>query len=435
MTFLSPTNSTLTLPDLLVLETLLGDAESTTKGISLNRGLENCRPRASLTAFSSGEPRSAIEATIKRLKALNDPNDSDFDPTVVLGWDRGDFELHPFMDRWILQPYAKLAREIVRVETDVVIITHVLLYFTTSFPSAILLFQHFHWIHGLMHWAMQAYLVGTYTLMMHQHIHMGGLLKREFLWFDTLFPYIMDPLMGHTWNSYYYHHVKHHHVEGNGPDDLSSTIRYQRDELFDFLCYISRFLFLTWLELPLYFVRKGKFSFAFKTAAWEFGYYIFLYLFWRYICWKATIFVFILPLLQLRLGLMVGNWGQHAFVDEANPKSDFRSSVTVIDVASNRFCYNDGYHTSHHLNPLRHWREHPVSFLQQKDRYSAEDALVFQNIDYIMITNRLLQKDYKYLAECLVPIGNQVGMTVDELAIMLRKKTRRFSAMDIRSKF
>jgi hypothetical protein len=284
-------------------------------------------------AFSSGEPRSAIEATIKRLKALNDPNDSDFDPTVVLGWDRGDFELHPFMDRWILQPYAKLAREIVRVETDVVIITHVLLYFTTSFPSAILLFQHFHWIHGLMHWAMQAYLVGTYTLMMHQHIHMGGLLKREFLWFDTLFPYIMDPLMGHTWNSYYYHHVKHHHVEGNGPDDLSSTIRYQRDELFDFLCYISRFLFLTWLELPLYFVRKGKFSFAFKTAAWEFGYYIFLYLFWRYICWKATIFVFILPLLQLRLGLMVGNWGQHAFVDEANPKSDFRSSVTVIDVA------------------------------------------------------------------------------------------------------
>jgi uncharacterized protein YbbC (DUF1343 family) len=52
-----------------------------------------------------------------------------------------------------------------------------------------------------------------------------------------------------------------------------------------------------------------------------------------------------------------------------------------------------------------------------------------------MITKRLLQKDYKYLAECLVPIGNQVGMTVDELAIMLRKKTRRFSAMDIRSKF
>jgi hypothetical protein len=75
-----------------------------------------------------------------------------------------------------------------------------------------------------MHWAMQAYFVRTYTLMMHQYIHIGGLLKRKFLWFDTIFPYIMDPLIGHTWNSYYYYHVKHHHVEGNRPDDLSSTI-------------------------------------------------------------------------------------------------------------------------------------------------------------------------------------------------------------------
>jgi hypothetical protein len=49
MTFLSPTNSTLTLPDLLVLETLLGDAKSITNRISLNRGFENYRPRASLS--------------------------------------------------------------------------------------------------------------------------------------------------------------------------------------------------------------------------------------------------------------------------------------------------------------------------------------------------------------------------------------------------
>jgi hypothetical protein len=30
---------------------------------------------------------------------------------------------------------------------------------------------------------------------------------------------------------------------------------------------------------------------------------------------------------------MVGNWGQHAFVDNEEPDSDYRSSITLIDVA------------------------------------------------------------------------------------------------------
>jgi hypothetical protein len=48
---------------------------------------------------------------------------------------------------------------------------------------------------------------------------------------------------------------------------------------------------------------------------------------------RATLFVFLLPLLVLRIALMVGNWGQHAIVDEHDPDSDFRSSITLIDVA------------------------------------------------------------------------------------------------------
>lgn len=247
-------------------------------------------------------------------------------------WDVKDLEKLPKIAKSILQTYVRVARQLVRVETDVVMLTHLILYFTTSVPSAILLFRNFHWAHGVAHWIMQTYYVGTYTLMMHQHIHMGGILKKSLWWFDGVFPYITNPLMGHTWNSYYYHHVKHHHVEGNGPDDLSSTIRYQRDELVDFLCYVGRFFFFIWLELPLYFFRKGKTAMAAKAAFWELGNYVALYVLWNYVNWKATLFAFLLPLLQLRVGLMVGNWGQHAFVDEVDPNSDFRSSITLIDV-------------------------------------------------------------------------------------------------------
>jgi hypothetical protein len=271
--------------------------------------------------------------TVERLESLNNPSHKDFSPTVFVSWDIQDLKIHPLLDRHLLQPYIHLARKIVRVETDIVMLTHVLLYFATSVPSAILLYRHFYWIHGILHWVMQSYYVGTYTLMMHQHIHVGGILSKQFWWLDQLFPYITNPLMGHTWNSYYYHHVKHHHVEANGPEDLSSTIRYQRDSLVHFLCYLGRFIFFIWLELPLYFIRKGKPLVAFKSAFWEFANYVAIYLLWTYVDWKATLFVFILTLLQLRIGLMVGNWGQHALVDEVDPKSDFRSSITLIDVA------------------------------------------------------------------------------------------------------
>jgi hypothetical protein len=87
------------------------------------------------------------------------------------------------------------------------------------------------------------------------------------------------------------------------------------------------------------------------------------------------------------------------------------------------------------LNPLRHWRDHPTSFLQQKHTYAKESALVFHNIDYIMVTVKLLQKDYLHLAKCLVPIGDQIHMTLDERVTLLKRHTRRFTEDEIKQKF
>ncbi len=68
--------------------------------------------------------------------------------------------------------------------------------------------------------------------------------------------------------------------------------------------------------------------------------------------------------------------------------------------------------------------------------YTEEQALVFANIDYIMLTVRLLRKDYTHLARCLVPIGNrQIEMSIEEIAAMLKTKTRRFTEEEIKTKF
>lgn len=262
------------------------------------------------------------EKTLLQLKAMNDT------PTVFVSWDIDDWK-----ERWFIRPYVRFARSLVRQPTDVVMVTHLILYFSTSVPSALFLYHHFTYLHAFLHLLMQGYYIGTYTLMMHQHIHMRGILSKKYAWFDHLFPYILDPLMGHTWNSYFYHHVKHHHVEGNGPHDLSSTIRYQRDSPLHFLIYVSRFFFLIWAELPVYFYRKGQYETLAKALVSEYGCFAFIICMAKFVNFRASLFVLLLPLLFIRLGLMVGNWGQHAFVDEEDPASDFRSSITLIDVA------------------------------------------------------------------------------------------------------
>ncbi|KAA8569348.1 hypothetical protein EYC84_001000 [Monilinia fructicola] len=302
------------------------------------------------------------------LEALNDENNERFEPTVFTSWDQEDLERLP-----------------VRRPTDVVFLTHIILYLTTSVPSAIILYNRFSLLHGFCHWIMQALYCGPFTLMLHNHIHNNGVLVKKYAWLDKTFPYILEPLMGHTLHSYYYHHIKCHHVEGNGPDDLSSTLRYQRDDIVDFLKYWGRFMFFIWLELPLYFFRTKKTKLACEVLFWEVGSYVGMYVMAKLNFWP-TLFVLLLPFLQMRIGLMVGNWGQHALVDEIDPDSDYRSSIVLIDVASNRNCFNDG-----------------------KDKYDSGKALVFQNIDYIMMFVKLMQKDYEHLAGCLVPTGERIS--------------------------
>ena len=262
------------------------------------------------------------------MRALDELHD---EPTVFTNWDLKDLPSGKGFRARFLRIYISWAQGIVRNPVDVVFLTHIILYLCTSVPSAVFLYCHFTWIHAVMHVVLQLSYCGSFTLMLHNHIHNNGVLRKEYAWFDNMWPYILEPLMGHTWDSYYYHHVKHHHVEGNGPDDLSTTIRYQRDEVTEFLKYVGRFVAFIWLELPLYFMRKRKPALALKSAVSEFTAMLFIYVLAR-MSFYPTLFVLIIPFFLMRIGLMVGNYGQHALVDDIDPASDFRSSITLIDV-------------------------------------------------------------------------------------------------------
>ena len=307
----APINPLLLQPDLIVLQNLLCD-------IRANSKTGKC---AEYEPLKDHDDQSSM-------LALDEVRD---ETSVFTSWDMKDLPAGKGLKANILRAYISWAQGILRNPVDVVFMTHILLYLSTSVPSALFLYCHFTWVHGIFHSLLQLSYCGSFTLMLHNHIHNNGLFKKEYAWADNTWPYILEPLMGHTWDSYYYHHVKHHHVEGNGPEDLSSTIRYQRDELGDFLLYVGRFIAFIWIELPLYFLRNRKPALAFKAAASELSSYLFIYLAAR-ANFHPTLFVLIIPLLLMRVGLMVGNYGQHALVDDVDPASDFRSSITLIDV-------------------------------------------------------------------------------------------------------
>lgn len=94
-----------------------------------------------------------------------------------------------------LPPYLQIcwSPTIVQRPTDVVFLTHILLYLPTSVPSALVLFWRFTWSyrkedrtnhqalpHAVFHWALHGWYCGSFTLMLHNHIHNNGVLAREY---------------------------------------------------------------------------------------------------------------------------------------------------------------------------------------------------------------------------------------------------------------
>jgi hypothetical protein len=207
-------NPYFTQPDIVVLENLVQDVEHDIRGRP--GGLED-EPSPELIERYADKECGEYEHdkhSIAQLKAYNDPRNDEFSPTIFTSWDEKD--IPPIVNEYICKPYVRLAMQVVRHPTDVVFLTHMIQYLTINLGSALWLFYRFNYLHAVVHLAYTGWWIGSFTLMMHNHIHNNGILKSSWAWLDRSFPYIVEPLMGHTWDSYYYHHVKHHHVESNG---------------------------------------------------------------------------------------------------------------------------------------------------------------------------------------------------------------------------
>lgn len=263
---------------------------------------------------------------------------------------------------------------------------------------------------------------GPFGLMLHCTSHRKWF-KPEFEWFNKYLPWIVGPFFGQSPETYYSHHVHMHHAENNLPDDLSSTMFYQRDSFKDWFRYFWSFFWMVVIDLIRYFLRRDRKQLARKVALGE---YLFLgmVVVLCYVNFWATFMVFILPLLLSRIVMMMGNWAQHCFIDPADPGNPFYNSITCINHKYNHKCWNDGYHISHHQRPHMHWTEHPIYFQKTIDQYAAHQALIFDGLDFLGVYMALIRKKYDFLADHLVNVDGMFKDKEEAIAVMKRRVQR-----------
>ena len=317
----------------------------------------------------------------------------------------------------------KLLLHLIRDERDLPFIYLCLKITFIVIPVAIYLYipGQFNW------WIASLYLVlnlviglGPFVLMLHNTSH-RKLFKKEFGLLNYYIPWVLGPFYGESPETYFHHHVAMHHPEENLPPDISSTMKYRRDSIGAFMTYFGRFFFIGIYELTLYFKQRKRTMFLRKVLLGESS-FILMCILLSLINWKATLFVFILPFVFVRFGMMAGNWAQHAFIDKNDPGNSYHNSITCINSAYNKKCFNDGYHIGHHLKPAMHWTDMPVDFIKNQNIYASQKAVVFEGVDYFYIWFLLMTKNYNKLASKFVNI-NHAFPDRDSIIAFLKTRT------------
>ena len=142
-------------------------------------------------------------------------------------------------------------------------------------------------------------------------------------------------------SSYAVHHLGMHHIEDNLWGDLSSTQPYQRDRFAHWLHYYGTFMLFGLPLLARYHWTKGSKK-MFWRLVWGEGVYWTVMAGLLTVNWRATLVVFLVPLVLVRALMMAGNWGQHAFIGTDLPVNAYQASTTCLAGRYNRRCFKIG---------------------------------------------------------------------------------------------
>ena len=317
------------------------------------------------------------------------------------------FGLQKTFESWLYDP------------RDVVFLVLTLKVLALMVPLLVAMCVHFHWALMVTYLVLWLWYVSPVILMLHNTMHRPFI--RGSRWVNRAHALVLSMLFGIP-TGYMEHHVGMHHVENNVGEDLSATWRYERDNFLHWLHYFARFLFLITLELPSYLRRKKRKAMA-RAALIGAVLEITIGIGFFMLDWRIGVFAFALPWFLCRFAMMIGNWGQHAFIDPARPADSLVNSITCINSGYNKRCFNDGYHIGHHVKPNRHWADMPRDFLESQAEYAKAGSIVFTGIDFFVVSVLLFARRYDILANRFVSLDGK-ERTQAEIIEFLKSRTR-----------
>lgn len=234
-------------------------------------------------------------------------------------------------------------------------------------------------------------------------------------------PYVLCPFFGIPAGCYRLHHVVMHHLEDNMfPEDLSSTMPYQRDNFLHFLHYWARFCFGIHFELPFYAFKAKRYQMAAETLVAHVSWLSVIWMLYK-VDARATTYVLIVPFFVTSVMLMFGNWSQHIFVDPERPEVDYALTYNCINHVENLFTFNDGYHVVHHINSRLHWSEMPQRFLDELPKYAAEGAITFNGLHFFEVGLFVMTGQWSKLYKNYVHLSDE-KKSEEEVVAMLKQR-------------
>ncbi len=214
-------------------------------------------------------------------------------------------------------------------------------------------------------------------------------------------------------------HVRVHHIEDAGYEDVQCIAHYNRTNPLDFMRFIGRENLLNNFGISLmdYFRVKGKdksFVEVRNGALLHLGFLAAV----AAVDWRIALAYVLVPKLMFNVVTGGATYAQHAFYRPDNIHDVLACTTTFIFEGD---FLNEGYHMSHHQRCAVHWTQMPQFFEANLALYREHDAVVFKGIDTLEVFMLLMVNRLDVLARHVMDL--QGGRSLPEIEAWLRVRT------------